>query len=163
MPNAFSLVEVVFSMAIFVFVAFALIGLLAVGIQTSLDSKERNQAATIAEQLCSVRRAAPTNDFTATTSPQPGFPLPALNPTSPAGNLATTPIYLTRDGATNATAVGADFAFVYNITPKYDALPAGNTTKGVSTVYMCLYWPPQASATATSTGHYEITTTFALP
>src|SRR5271154_5842435 len=97
-PNAFSLVEVVFALAIFVFVGFALIGLLGVGIQSSLDSKERNPAATIEEKICSVRRAAPTNDFTATTSPQPGFPLPIL---STAANNLTAPVYLTRDGATN--------------------------------------------------------------
>jgi Tfp pilus assembly protein PilV len=159
-PNAFSLVEVVLSLGIVVFAGFALIGLLAAGLQSSQDSRERTQAATIAEALCATRRAAPTNDFTVTTSPQPGFPLARLDVAT--NNLSPlAPVYVTRDGVTN-TAANADFGFLYRITPIADS---GNPplTNRVSTVYLCLYWPALASPTNASTGHFELTTTFALP
>lgn len=151
-PNAFSLVEVVLSLGVVVFAGFALLGLLAVGMQNSQDSRERTQAATIAEALCATRRAAPTNDFTVATSPQPNFPLPIL--TNTVNNLAA-PIYLTRDGlATNAA--NASFGFLYNI--------YGSTNSpGVATAYLCLYWPAQSAPTGAFTSHFEVTTTFALP
>ena len=154
--KAFSLVEVVLALGIVVFAGFALIGLLGVGLQTSHDSKEQLQAATIAEFLCSTRRAAPTNDL----SPlQPNFPLPALNT---AANNLKTPTFLTWDGLANTSSSRpARFGLLYQITPMVPTVPAGNTT-GTSTVYLCLYWPPSATPGANSS-HFELTTTFALP
>ena len=154
--RAFSLIEVVLSLAIFVFVGIAMIGLLGVGLQNSQDSRERTQAATIVEAMCATRRAAPTNNFTVATSPQPGFPLPVLNTSSNNLGASGTPVYLTWDGATNTLASGtARFGFLYNINPT-------GTSPGASSVYLCLYWPAQASPN-TAQGHYEVTTTFALP
>ena len=154
-PNAFSLIEVVFALAIFVFAGFALVGLLGVGLSGSQDSRARTQAATIAENYCSTLRAAPTNDFTATSSPIPGFPIKPLT-TSPNQNDLTAPYtYLTKDGITT-NAANADFGFLYNITPS-------GTSPGYATAYFCFYWPPQASPTVASTSHFELTTTFALP
>ncbi len=153
--RGFSLVEVVLALAIVVFALFSMVGLLGVGLQNSQDSRERVQAATIAEQVCSIRRAAPTTDV---TSVQPNFPLPVLQ--TSANNLSS-PDYVTRDGQ-KTTIDKADFGFIYSITPKLDAVPAGNTSNGVSQVYICLFWPARASPTAATTGHYEITTTFGL-
>jgi len=155
--RAFTLVEVVLSLAIFIFAAFGLIGLLAVGLQTNQDSKQQLQAATIAEALCSTRRAAPTNDFT-TTTVQPYFPLPPFNA---AANNFSSPTYLTWDGlATNAA--GARFALLYKITPTFYSVPTGNATTGFATVYLCFYWPAQAAPTNTSVGHFEVTSNFPL-
>jgi Tfp pilus assembly protein PilV len=152
--RGFSLVEVVLALGIVVFALFSMVGLLGVGLQNTQDSRERVQAATIAEQICSIRRAAPTTDL---TSVQPNFPLPVLQT---AANNLTSPIWVTRDGVVT-TQGNADFGFIYSITPRFDSVPA-NTANGVSQVYLCLFWPPRASPTAASTGHYEITTTFGL-
>jgi uncharacterized protein (TIGR02598 family) len=159
--RAFSLVEVVTALAIFVFAGFALIGLLSVALQSSRDSKEQLQAANIAEFICSTRRAAPTNDI---STSQPGFPLPVLT------TAVTTPqtVGLTWDGLMTpggtVTDSTARFALVYTVNPTTYPVPAGNTTTktGYAKVYLCLYWPAQAPATA-SAGRFEITTTFALP
>jgi type II secretory pathway pseudopilin PulG len=156
--RAFSLVEVVLSLAIVVFALFSMVGLLSVGLQSTQDSRERIQAATIAEQICATRRAAPTNAFPLASGPQPGFPLPPLQT---ATNNLTTPAYITRDGVLTNQA-NADFGFIYNITPKLDAVPAGNTSNGVSQVYMAFFWPALASPTSAATGHYEVNTTFGL-
>jgi len=153
--GAFTLVEVVVALGIFIFAGFALIGLLAVGLQSSRDSKEQLQAANIAEFLCSTRRAAPTANL---TTPQPNFPLPVL---STSINNLTTPTFLTWDGAQTTLAAGnARFALLYNIIAPTAYTPKVNP--GVATVYLCLYWPPQGPITP-NTGHFEVTTTFALP
>jgi Tfp pilus assembly protein PilV len=157
---AFSLVEVVIALAVFAFVGIALLGLLSVGLQNSQDSRERTQAASIAEQICAIRRAAPTNDFTG-TAPQPGFPLPILN--TAANNISPlAPVYLSQDGTTNTTAGGASFGLLYNIIPQKNLAPTG-ASSGVATVYLCLYWPAKASPTNGATSRYELATTFALP
>lgn len=149
--KAFSLIEVVVSMAIVVFAGFALIGLLGIGLQNTQDSRQRLQAATIAEAICSTLRGAPTNDFSTTL---PGFALPSL--TNSANNLGPpfAPVYLTHDGATTNSAVNASFGLAYNITT--------NST-GVANAYFCLYWPPQGNPTNAATSRYEIATTFGLP
>ena len=153
--EAFSLVEVVFSMGVVVFAGFALIGLLGMGIQNTRSARMELQAATLAEALCSTRRAAPTNDFTSPTGPQPNFPLPVLNPAGNNANNLSAPIYLTWDGAKTTTAANAQFGFLYNIT-------SSGTSPGVATVYLCYYWPALAPPSSAA-GHYEITTTFTLP
>jgi hypothetical protein len=144
---------VVFALAIFVFAGFALVGLLGVGLSGTQDSRARTQAATIAESYCSTLRAAPTNDFTATSSPITGFPIKPLNTSQ---NGLTTTTYLTKDGIATNNVAYADFGFLYNVT-------SSGTSPGTSTVYFCFYWPPQASPTVPSTSHFELTTTFALP
>ena len=67
------LAEAVLALAIVVFDGFALIGLFAAGLENSSDSKQRFQAATLAEALCSPRRAVPptaagTSHFELTTT-----------------------------------------------------------------------------------------------
>jgi type II secretory pathway pseudopilin PulG len=162
--QAFSLIEVVVALAVFVFAGVALVGVLAVGIQSNRDSKEQLQAANIAECICATRRATPMTDFTVSTS-QPGFPLPVLysstwSPSYTTNNF-TTPTYLTWDGTTTTLASGnARFGFLFNITAPTNYV--SGITPGRSTVYMSLYWPAQASAAA-APGHFELNTTFALP
>ncbi len=156
---AFSLVEVVLALGIFIFAGFAMVGLLGVGLQGSSDSKQQLQAATIAEFLCSTRRAAPTQDFTVSTSVQPNFPLPVLSTTT---NNYSTPTYLTWDGAATTLAAGnARFGLIFSIMAP--ASYTASTNPGYSTVYLYLYWPPRASPKAATTGRYELTSTFALP
>ncbi len=161
--KAFSLVEVVVALGIFVFVGFALIGVLSVGIQSNRDSKEQLQASNIMEFLCSTRRAAPVTDISsAGTGSQPNFPLPVLFssawPNSSTNNF-TSPIYLNWDGA-STTQANAIFGLLFNITGPATYTPRSNP--GFSTVYVCVYWPAQAPPKAAS-GHVEVTSTFALP
>jgi len=152
---AFSLVEVVVALAVVVVAGFGLIGLLAAGMQNTQDSRQQLQAATIAESLCTTRRAAPTNDF---TTVQANFPLPVL--TQATNNFSST-TYLTWDGQQTNSA-NAHFGLLYKIAPTFYSVPSGNTTAGVSTVYMCFYWPALASSTNTSVGHFEVTANFPL-
>ena len=155
----FSLVEVVLALGVVVFAGFALIALLTLGLKSSSDSKEQLQAATIAEAICSTRRAAPTQDFTSSPT-EPNFPLPVLSTSS--DNLSSSPIYLTRDGTTTTLASGnARFGLFYKITAPANYVPS--TFPGAATVYLCLYWPAQALATSQTLSHFEVTTTFALP
>ena len=156
--RAFTLVEVVLSLGIFIFAAFGLIGLLAVGLQTNQDSKQQLQAATIAEALCSTRRAAPTNDFT-TTVVQPQFLFPPLNVTP---TIILPRLTWTWDGLATNSASNARFALLYKITPTFYSVPTGNATTGVATVYLCFYWPAEAAPTNTTVGHFEVTSNFPL-
>jgi type II secretory pathway pseudopilin PulG len=158
--QAFSLVEVVVAIGVVVFAGFALIGLLTVALQTSSNARQQQQAASIIEAICSTRRAAPTADFTLSSSPQPNFPLPALT-TSVNNFTASTNTWLTADGALTSSASAARFGFIYNIVAPANYVPG--SSPGAATVYMCLFWPAQASPTNATVGHYEVTTTFALP
>jgi len=155
--KAFSLVEVVIALGIFVFAGFALIGLLSVGVQSNRDSKEQLQAANIIEFLCSTRRVVPTTSISA----QPNFPLPDL---SISANNFTLPIYLTWDGLETPgnTQAGAIFGLLYNITAPAPGTYTPKINPGFSTVYICIYWPAEAPLTSAS-GHVELTSTFALP
>jgi hypothetical protein len=158
------------ALGIFVVAGFALIGLLAVGLQSSTDSKQQLQAATIAEFLCSTRRAAPTVSFTGSSSLQPNFPLPVLSTSVLLTTSLATPIGLTWDGlkAPSVTDPTARFGLVYSI-----AAPSGYTAPvspatasaapGAATLYLYIYWPAGATPTAASTSHYELTTTIPLP
>jgi Tfp pilus assembly protein PilV len=153
--EAFSLVEVTLALGIFVFAGIGLVGLLTVGLQNDQDSKLKLQAATVAEDLFSTRRASPTNDL---TTVQLNFPLPPL--TTATNNFASA-TYLSADGQTT-DATHARFGFLYKITPSFYSVPTGNTTSGFSSVYMCFYWPAQANAT-NNAGHYDVTTVIPLP
>ena len=160
--DGFSLVEVAVSLGIVTFAVFALIGLFIVGLQGGSDSKQRFQAATIAESLCSTLRAAPTADFTLTPGSllQPNFPLPSLKTTN---NNFSAPVALTWDGqkAPSLTDASARFGLLYSIIAPTTYTPSINP--GVTTVYLYIYWPAPASPSASSTSHFELTTNFALP
>jgi len=159
--KAFSLVEVVLALGIFVFAGFALIGLLGVGLQNTRDSREQLQAATLAEFLCSTRRAAPTNSFSGSGSsnPEPGFPLPAL--TSSSNNISpSAPIYLSWDGISTNQA-SASFGLFFRITAPANYV--ASVSPGNASVYLCFFWPAQASPSSPNTGRYELTTSFLVP
>jgi len=161
--RAFSLVEVVLALGVMSIAAIAMIGLLSVGLQGNRDSKEQLQAATIAESICSTMRAVPTAYYTGGSFPQPNFPIPYITNTS-ASNLASTPVYLSWDGMTTNQA-NARFGLYYQVnrvTPVTGYVPT--TSPGNSSVYLCLFWPPQAANPSSSAvGHFEVTSTFALP
>jgi Tfp pilus assembly protein PilV len=157
--RGFSLVEVTIALGIFVFAGFALIGLLAVALQNNSDSKQRLQAATIAEFICSTRRACPTTDL---STLQPNFPLPTLVTSA---NNYSTPAYLTWNGSATTLANGdARFGLIYSISvPTGYAPPPPPTTPSKATVYLYIYWPALAPPSSATTGHFELTTTMALP
>ncbi len=158
----FTLVEVVLALGVFVVAGFALVSLLAEGFQSGNDSKQQLQAATIAELICSTRRAAPNSDLTTT---QPNFPLPSLATAAASGNINnfSSPTYLTWDGtATNQP--NARFGLLYSISAPTTYVPTNSPA--AATIYLYLYWPGQmspANATNASTSHYELTTSIALP
>lgn len=163
-PEGFSLVEVVVAMGVFVVAGLGLVGLLGIGLKNSNDSNEQIQAASIAEMICSTLRAAPETDLMGSGSVNPNFPIPPLNTT---GNATAGTVFLTADGTQvpSATSPGASFALIYKIYTTFYPIPAGITsqpTTGVATLYLCFYWPAQATATSNK-GQYELTSTFALP
>ncbi len=147
--GAFSLVEVVFAIAICSFVLIAILGLFTTGLQSTKESGEEIQAANLASTLVSLRMAAPTNNIVAL----PNFAIPAsamMNAYAGAypGNVSTS--YVGMDGQTT-TAANA----VYAIT-----CMAGTNTltgNGISQVYLMLSWPPQVNASSAA-GRYELTT-----
>jgi hypothetical protein len=154
----FSLVEVALALGIVVFAGFSLVGLLALGLKNSGDSKQQLEAATIAEAICSTRRAAPTLNLAST---QPNFPLPALNVTTTQSNFSM-PLYLTRNGTTTTLAKGdARFGLFYQIIPPASYVPS--ISPGVATVYLCLYWPAGVAPATPNISHFEVTTTISLP
>ncbi len=161
----FTLVEVVLALGILIFAGFALISLMAEGFQSSKDSKQQFQAATIAEYICATRRTAPIADFSTT---QPYFPLPNLTNAVATGNTnnfgpSGTPVYLTWDGATT-NQPNAFFGLLYSITAPTTYVPT--VSPAAATVYLYIYWPPQMSAsnaTNGATSHYEVTTAIAMP
>jgi Tfp pilus assembly protein PilV len=172
--RAFSLVEVVLALGIFIFAGFSMIGLLAMGLQNSSDSRQQLQASTVAEMICSTLRAAPNAVYNGSTT-QPNFPLPALTNAVSTGNTNNisplNPIYLTWDGTTTTSASGnARFGLLYSITAPTTYVAVGTSgmapSPGAATVYLYIYWPGQmapTNATNTATSHFELTTTFALP
>jgi type II secretory pathway pseudopilin PulG len=184
--SGFSLVEVVLALSIAVFAGFTLIALFAVGLQDGSDSRERFQAASIAESIVSARRAAPLSEslldsaggLISNTPPpstiQSGNPLP-LKPLAPVNNPSFnnnvdnelgTPIYLTWDGAVttaNDPNNPPRFCLIYNTI--FNPIPAGQTITGNAVLYLCIYWPPTSNPAklGSRSGHFELTTTFTLP
>ena len=157
--QAFSLVEVVLALGIVVFAGFALIGLMVVAVQGTRDSKEQLQAATLAESICSTLRATPSSNYSSSAFPQQGFPLPYI--TNSASNFTTTPVYLTWDGVAT-TKAQARFGLYYSVTAPSNYTPV--TSPGAAVVYLSFFWPAAASSVpVNSAGHFEITSTFALP
>jgi hypothetical protein len=148
------------ALAIVTFATFALIGLMMVGLQGGSDSKQRFQAATIAESLCSTLRAAPTADFIANPNLQPNFPLPNLKTTA---NNFNAPVPLTWDGqvAPSFADESARFGLLYSIIAPTSYTPS--IKPGVTTVYLHIWWPARASPSASGTSSFELTTNFALP
>ena len=130
----------VLAVGVFSFVGVALIGLFSVGLRTNRESVDDLEATHLAGSLLGTRRASPVADL-------PGFPLPTL---AAAANNTTN---VAGDGTpTNQSA--ARFGLVYRITP--------DTNAKVSRVYLCLYWPPQASPT-NARGRFETFSAFPLP
>ncbi len=153
--RAFSLIEVVLALAVFVFAGFAMIGLLTVGLQGNRDSEEQLQAATIAEQICSTLRSTPASNFTSSSYPMLGFPIPNIT-----NSVGLTTNYLTWDGLqTNQTY--ARFGMLYRVNASTNYVPLA--TPGTSTLYLYIYWPALASPNNSASGHFELTSTFFLP
>lgn len=143
---AFSLIEVVLAVGIFAFVAVALIGLFSYGLKINRESVDEMEATALAQSLLSLRVAGPTNALTNC----------ALPPLDQAAEIApTSPVYVSASGALVPDAADARFGLVYRIRPQ--PVPAG-----ISSVYMCLFWPAQAE-TDKAQGRCEIFRTVALP
>jgi type II secretory pathway pseudopilin PulG len=83
--HAFTLIEVVISLAIISFALVLIVGLLGLGISNNRDSSNRLQAVNIASLLISTRRSSPTNALSQ------AFALPPLGGTNAAGMEAVTP------------------------------------------------------------------------
>ncbi|MGB8356031.1 MAG: type II secretion system protein [Chthoniobacteraceae bacterium] len=152
--SAFSLIEVVIALGIFIFALVAIDGLFFVGLNANKSSSEQIQAANVASLLISTRRALPTNAIA-------NFALPPLNVAYP-----TNAIYV------NAVATDGTVGTATSI-PAYDLFYQGgtNATTGahLAQVHLLLSWPPAAAGTGTATPsnnpstRFEMTTQIALP
>ena len=69
-----------------------------------------------------------------------------------------TNLWLTWDGTITSSSANARFGLLYNITA-----PTTYTSNSTATAYLCLYWPPLVAPSNANLGHFEVTTTFALP
>jgi Tfp pilus assembly protein PilV len=151
--KAFTLVEVVLALAVVTFCIFAILALLTVGAQASHDSSELLQATTIASQLISERRAAPTNAIN-TPSPFPVWPF-----TNAVGTTVTNDVYVSADGCQLASAQTnlPTYRLLYTVTI--------NTNNSAS-LYCSLSWPssidPKVNP-AEVKGRYEVFTCIPLP
>lgn len=143
---AFSLIEVVLAVGIFAFVAVALIGLFSYGLKINRESVDEMEATALAQSLLSSRVAAPTNALT-------NCALPRLD--QAAEILPSAPVFVSSDGTPVLQGTDARFGLVYRVEPQ--PVPAG-----VSSVYLCLFWPAQADADKAQ-GRCEIFRTVALP
>jgi len=151
--SAFSLIEVVIALGIFIFAMVAINGLFFVGLDANKSSSEQIQAANVTSLLISTRRALPTNSIT-------NFALPPLN-----GPYSSSAVYV-NDVATDGTAGTAT-------SPAYDLFYQGgtNATTGphLAQVHLLLSWPaaPVGATTATPSNNpstrFEVTTQIALP
>lgn len=148
-PNrnpAFSLVEVVLAVGIFAFVAVALIGLFSFGLKLNRESVDEMEATALAQAMLNARKAAPTNSL-------PNCALPRLD--QAAEIPPSSPVYISADGSTHPSAINSRFGMVYRIAPQ-------PSPSGISSVYLCLFWPSAAGANKAQ-GRCEIISTVALP
>ncbi|HSI82913.1 MAG: hypothetical protein ACAI35_11825 [Candidatus Methylacidiphilales bacterium] len=141
---AFSLVEVVLALGIISFSLIAIMGVLAVGLQTSRESSDQIQAANITSLLMATARAMPTN------LPS-GFALPSLS----------------QSAVTNVVKIGAD-GTLNSANPTYNLyyIVGTNTTTGpkLAYVYLRLWWPLAAPMpTNNPDSCYEVAGQVALP
>ncbi|HEY0256602.1 MAG TPA: hypothetical protein VGC39_04085 [Candidatus Methylacidiphilales bacterium] len=162
--HAFSLVEIVFAIAVLSFSLIVIIGMLGEGLSNNHDSSGRLQAADIASLLISTRRTSPNN------SNLTNFALPALGGTNSAGqdvvNATTNYAQVQTDGTIAASGAGASAQVVYNL--RYIITPAGSQTN-IANVDLVLWWPATLPAASSSmpvnnpAGYYELMTQIALP
>ena len=145
--SAFSLIEVVIALGIFIFAMVAINGLFFVGLDANKSSSEQIQAANVASLLVSTRRSLPINVIT-------NFALPPLN----VAYSGTTVPGVATDGTTTGT-------------PAYDLFYQGGTSAvygpHLAQIHILLSWPPSASASPTPSNNpstrFEVTTQIALP
>jgi Tfp pilus assembly protein PilV len=156
--EAFTLIEVVIALGLFIFAVTAIIGLFSVGIGTSKESSDQIQAANFASLLISTRRAIPVDPANATIA-LTNFALPSLNAATPA--IGTNVLNVMSDG-TKAAAGAGDYNLRYQVTLDNTATPA--TPPRLAQVHLTIWWPT-ASATppADPSKRYELTTQVALP
>ncbi len=142
--RAFSLVEVVIALAVISFAMIAVIGLLAVALQTNRESSDQLQEANTASLLLSTIRATPTN-------PPTGFGLPNLNQAT-----ASKTVQIGVDGMTTSPNL------VYNL--YYVAGTNAITGTRLANVYIALWGPLAAAKPVNNPGAcYEVTGEVALP
>jgi type II secretory pathway pseudopilin PulG len=161
--RAFSLVEVVFALAVFSFALLLIIAMIGEGLSNDHDSTNRLQAGNIASLLISTRRTAPTNTYLT------NFALPALGATNSAGqdvvNAVTNYARVQTDG-TISSGTAAPTQVVYNL--RYIITPAG-PQNNIANVDLVLWWPSTLPALASSmpvnnpANYYELMTQVTLP
>ncbi len=150
--RAFSLVEVVLALGICVFVLVTLLGLYSTGLRVNRESENQIQEADLASLIIASRRAAPTN------TSQLAIPASALTNayTNAFANGVQLTNYIGSDGMiTNA----ANAVYLVSCRAGTNSLTGPN----IAQIYMMLSWPAQASPTAASSDHYEVTTYIPLP
>ncbi len=131
---AFSLVEVVFALAVSVFCLLPILGLMAIGLTANQDTIRNTTAASLAEAITDDLRSTPTTS-TNSLSPHYGLTVPA-----PGASQVTNTIYLTQDAnipspPTKPSTTQATYLATVVLTP------AGLETLNVATARILITWP----------------------
>ena len=151
--SAFTLVEVVIALGIFIFALVAIGGLFFVGLNINKESSEQIQAANLASLLISTRRAIPVDPL-GTPNPLGNFALPPLNaPTS--GNYK---MGVADDGTVGSATGSPAYNLFYQVST--------NAVAGahLAQVHLLLWWPATLTTPPNNpSSRYELTTLVALP
>lgn len=152
---AFSLVEVVMSLAICSFGLVAIMGLFTTGLKCNRESESCLHAANLVVKLVEMRRLGPTN--TVGTAASLAIP-PLSQPFGKAyNNGAAMTSYITATGYITNNAAGAAYLA---------SCQAGtNSQMGshVAQIYLMLSWPPQLDPSNPQSSHHEILTYIRVP
>ncbi len=150
--RAFSLIEVVFALAICAFVLVVVMGLFMAGLQANQESEGEIQAANLASLIISSARATPVGPIANT----PSCPIPAAALTNGFATVYENK-YVGWDGLlTNSIQYAA-----YSITCRLGTNTVTGT--GLSHVYLLLSWPVQTNPANSPLHYYEISTYIPFP
>jgi type II secretory pathway pseudopilin PulG len=150
--RAFSLVEVVFALAICTFVLVGVMGLFLTGVQANRESEEEIQAANLASLIISSARATPLGPNASSAN----SPIPAAALTN-----VFAPAYENKYVGWDGTLLNSASNAAYSITCR-----AGTNTltgTGLSQVYLMLSWPVQANPANNPPHYYEVSTYIPFP
>ncbi|MEI9999837.1 MAG: type II secretion system protein [Verrucomicrobiota bacterium] len=151
--RAFSLIEVVFALAICAFVLVVVMGLFMAGLQANQESEGEIQAANLASLIISSARATPVGPIANT----PSCPIPAAALTNGFATVYENK-YVGWDGIVD------QFNTVRCV---FDYMPVGHPTPSpglaLSHVYLLLSWPVQTNPANNPLHYYEISTYIPFP
>ncbi len=136
--EGFSLIEVVFALAVAVFCLLPILGLIPIGLSTNQGTVRETTATSLAEAMAVDLRATPSS---ATSSPGYGLAVPTVG-----GSVTTSTIYLTEDGSntdSSGTKLTAPSAKQATYLATVVLTPAAIGTLNASSARILITWPAQ--------------------